>query len=99
MGAQFVLDTVESADLTELARTSRMPVLATSLQATDSLYDQDLRLPQAWVFGNEGQGVSAQLLSLVSKYVIISQAKNTVESLNVASSATVCLFEQYRQRL
>lgn len=63
---------------------------ATSLQATASLYEEDLREPSAWLFGNEGQGISAQLEQLLDGKVIISQAETAVESLNVAASVAVC---------
>ena len=52
----------------------------------------------AWIFGNEGSGVSEEVLSKVKKKVIIPQV-GEIESLNVAMAATVCLAEQARQRL
>lgn len=98
MGAQFSVDIFEAADLEDVIKNSSVPVLATSLQASESLYQQQLRQPVAWLFGNEGQGVSSQLEALVSRKIIIPQADTTVESLNVAAAAAVCLFEQVRQR-
>jgi TrmH family RNA methyltransferase len=62
-----------------------------------SLYDLDLRLPCAWLFGNEGRGVSETLLALCSQRLSIPQHR-AVESLNVAASAAICLFEQVRQQ-
>jgi RNA methyltransferase, TrmH family len=97
MGAHFLLSIVEDADLAGVIRAARVPVLATSSHATQSLYDQDLRVPVAWLFGNEGQGVSPALLSLASKTISIPQAGG-IESLNVAASAAICFFEQRRQR-
>lgn len=99
MGAQFSLEIFEAADLAGIIRTSEVPVLATSLQATESIYNQDLRQPTAWLFGNEGQGISVELESLVSKKVIIPQAGSAVESLNVAVATAICLYEQLRQRM
>lgn len=98
MGAQFGLQIYEAANLADVIKASTVNVLATSLQGVESLYSQDLRTPNAWLFGNEGQGVSAELQSLVSKKVIIPQANTAVESLNVAAAAAVCLYEQLRQR-
>ena len=98
MGAHFVLEIVENADLCALLAAARVPVLATSSHADGTLYERDLSKPVAWLFGNEGQGVSATLLSAASARISIPHL-GEVESLNVAASAAVCLFEQVRQRL
>ncbi|HZW22602.1 RNA methyltransferase [Noviherbaspirillum sp.] len=97
MGAHFALQIAENADLASLIRTSRIPVLATSSHASRRIYDIDLAKPVAWLFGHEGQGVSEELLSLASERVSIPHL-GPMESLNVAASAAVCLFEQVRQR-
>ena len=52
----------------------------------------------AWVFGNEGEGIAPALQERLGLRLTIPQAAG-VESLNVAASAAVCLFEQRRQRL
>ena len=97
MGAHFVLDIIEDVDLEALIREATVPVLATSLQADASLYDADLAAPAAWLFGQEGRGVAPDLLALATMRLIIPQQPK-VESLNVAASAAICLFEQRRQR-
>ena len=51
----------------------------------------------AWVLGQEGQGVSGELLELATHRVAIPH-DGQVESLNVAACAAVCFFEQLRQR-
>ncbi len=96
MGAHLALTIYENCDLSDLIANSTTQVLATSLEATESIYDIDLSQPTAWLFGNEGQGVSSELLSLDVKKVIIPQNPH-VESLNVAAATAVCLFEQSRQ--
>ena len=98
MGAHFVLEIFENADLPALVRGAQVPVLATSGYAADSLYDPalDLSRPVAWVLGHEGQGVSDELLNLASRRVAVPHA-GQVESLNVAACAAVCFFEQLRQ--
>lgn len=98
MGAQFQIEVIENADLKQLISSSQLPVYGTSLQTTASLYDLDLRQPSGWLFGNEGRGASQELLDLCRQQVFIPQS-SAVESLNVAASAAVCLFEQLRQRL
>lgn len=97
MGAHFALKIYENVDLAEVIKTATVPVYATTLQAKQSIYDTDLTKAVAWIVGNEGQGVSRELLSLEVEQVIIPQ-NSEVESLNVAAATAVCLFEQYRQR-
>jgi TrmH family RNA methyltransferase len=98
MGAHFVLEIFENADLAGLVRGARVPVLATSGYAAQQLWDLDLRGPSAWLLGHEGQGVSAELLALATHRVAIPHL-GKVESLNVAACAAVCFFEQSRQQL
>lgn len=96
MGAHAALRIYENIDIKALIQTARVPVFATSLDAKKTIYEQDLSGSVAWLFGNEGSGVSQELLSLDVQKVIIPQNKQ-VESLNVAASVAVCLFEQLRQ--
>lgn len=98
MGAHFLLEIAENADLLALVRNAAVPVLATSSHATQTVYDTDLGRPVAWLFGHEGQGVSEELLAHASHQVAIPHL-GKVESLNVAASAAVCFFEQVRQGL
>ena len=98
MGAHFQLDIVEYADLQQLITTSTVPVYATDSHAQKTIYQMNLTQPCAWLFGNEGQGISELLLSCVTERLTIPQQAG-VESLNVASAAAVCLFEQKRQCL
>ena len=66
--------------------------------ADQDLYDlgDELLDPHAWVFGNEGAGVDAELLA-IAKGVIVPQDP-CVESLNVGAAAAICLFEMRRVR-
>jgi TrmH family RNA methyltransferase len=98
MGAHFLLQIFEHADLSELMEHAAIPVLATSSHARQQIYDIDLRSPSAWLFGHEGQGVSEALLRMTAHRLSVPHL-GPVESLNVAASAAVCLFEQVRQRL
>ena len=97
MGAHFLLQIAENSDLAELIRTATVPVLATSSHADRQLYDVDLTQPVAWLFGHEGQGVADDLLALATQRIGIPQHA-AMESLNVAASAAICLFEQVRQQ-
>ncbi|AJP48225.1 hypothetical protein PG1C_06655 [Rugosibacter aromaticivorans] len=96
-GAHFNLRIREQADLAAtLAICSGMPV-ATVAREGVSLYALDLSQPIVWLFGNEGAGLSAELIAAVQQRVTIPLA-TTSESLNVAAAAAVCLFEAVRQR-
>lgn len=98
MGAHFLLSIIENADLPALIDHASIPVLATSSHASSTIYDADLTQPVAWLFGHEGQGVSATLLSRASRTVGIPHLGD-VESLNVAACAAICFFEQVRQQI
>jgi RNA methyltransferase, TrmH family len=96
MGAHFELNVHEGADLKSLVQKSSIPVIATSSHAAHSLYELDLRGEIAWLMGHEGQGVSEELMSIVTHQAGIPHA-GKIESLNVAASAAICFFEQLRQ--
>lgn len=96
MGAHFALTVYENVELAEVIQAATVPVYATTLQATQTIYEVDLSGPAAWIVGNEGQGVSSALLDLKVEQVIIPQNPD-VESLNVAAATAICLFEQRRQ--
>lgn len=97
MGGHFALSIHEHADLFNVAAVFEGTIFATSLQATNSLYDCKLKENIAFAFGNEGAGLS-QELSNVCRQLITIPMPGKVESLNVAAAAAVCLFEAARQR-
>lgn len=73
-------------------------VLATGLgKQSTSLYELDLTLPTALLFGNEEEGLSAEALSLADGNFLIPQA-GFAESLNISVACAVSLFEARRQR-
>lgn len=98
MGAHFVLEIAEDVDLAMLIKQASVPIYATQPDALKTIYTTDLRAPSAWLFGHEGQGVSEQLLALATERLSIPQTTQ-VESLNVAASVAICLFEQRRQQI
>ena len=100
MGAHFLLKFSNRADLTRWYAAYQQPVWATALSEINNhdLYQLDLSAPCAWIFGNEGKGVSQAMQKMSTGTVKIPMLGAT-ESLNVAMAATVCLFEQMRQRL
>lgn len=94
MGAHFRLDLVEGMDESALAALS-VPLLGTSSHAAAALGDAGLPSPCAWVFGNEGEGMSAGLAARCVLQVRIHQPGGE-ESLNVGAAAAVCLYESAR---
>ncbi len=97
MGGHFVLELFESVPHEALLARLKLPLVATVLQGGQVLYRANLRPPLAWIFGNEGEGVDPHLLARIGQGLTIPQQPD-VESLNVAASAAICLFEQRRQR-
>lgn len=98
MGAHLGLAIHEHAALAPMLADFAGDVVATSLDARESLYDLDLRRPVAWLFGNEGAGLSSEVAALATRRVRIPMPGAT-ESLNVSAAAAVCLFEQVRQNV
>lgn len=97
MGGHFVLSIHEHADLPAVAAGFQGQVFAAAPAAKTSLYDCDLRGKLAFVFGNEGAGLSENLLHAISRHITIPMPGG-VESLNVGAATAVCLFEAARQR-
>ncbi len=95
MGAHFVLALHEQQVLSEVAAQC-VVVVATTLSATQLLYETDLTGQVAFLFGNEGAGLSPDLLARATCQVTIPMP-GKVESLNVAAAAAICLFERVRQ--
>lgn len=100
MGAHFLLTIHERVNLIQWRKHYHDRILATALTEYNnfSLYELDLHQPSAWIFGNEGAGVSPEMLTNASATVKIPMLGAT-ESLNIAQAATICLFEQMRQRI
>ncbi|MDO8464315.1 MAG: RNA methyltransferase [Gallionella sp.] len=98
MGGHFALNIHERQDLPGVAVAFPGMLLAASLQTTHSLYDCDLRGKVAFLIGNEGAGLSADLLNLATHQIAIPMPGKT-ESLNAAAATAICLFETVRQQL
>ncbi|MBK6973854.1 MAG: RNA methyltransferase [Sterolibacteriaceae bacterium] len=98
MGAHLALAIHEPAAPARLLAGFAGDIVATAPDAPESLYELDLRQPVAWLFGNEGAGLSPEVAALATRKVCIPMADRT-ESLNVSAAAAVCLFEQVRQNM
>jgi TrmH family RNA methyltransferase len=70
-------------------------VLAADVKGGDLLAarkDGVLAEPTAWVFGNEARGLPDEALELVDR-VITVPIYGRAESMNLATAASVCLYE------
>ena len=96
-GAHFALTILEDADLGAFMADYRGTTAVTCLDGATPLYEARWQDPLAWVFGAEGQGVSASLAAAARLRIRIPMP-GAVEALNVAAAAAVCLFECLRRR-
>ncbi len=79
-------------------RRQGLTILATGLgEGANDLYDVDLRLPTALVFGNEMRGVSEEAARRADGLIAIPMM-GMVESLNISVACAVTLYEALRQR-
>jgi len=95
-GAHFALTIHEQVDLSACVDRLAVPLAVTTLEQATDLYATKLPSLCAWVFGNEGQGVAADLQAS-AKFRVRIDHTDAVESLNVGVAAALCLFEQRRQ--
>ncbi len=99
MGALFRLPVVEadSGELLAAIRRHGLYLAAASGDASLAYDSFDWRLPAAVVIGNEGGGVSKDMLAAANEIVSVPMAGG-VESLNAAIAMSVIFFEAARQR-
>jgi RNA methyltransferase, TrmH family len=74
-----------------------LQVLATTVDGEISLDDADLSRPTAWLFGQEAHGLPTELAEAATHRVRIPMP-GSAESLNVASAASICLYQSARAR-
>ena len=76
-----------------------LQVLATTIDGEVSLDGAALDAPTAWLFGPESHGLPSELAKMATHRVRIPMP-GSAESLNVASAASICLYQSARtQRL
>lgn len=78
-------------------KSAGVQTVATSPRAERHVDQLDCTIPTAVIIGNEGAGVSDELLSRCDNLVTIPQATG-FESLNAAVSTGIVLYEIHRQR-
>lgn len=100
VGEWFRLAVATEQDLFKviaLHRQQGIQIVATSPQAAKNYWEIDFQHPSLIVLGNEGAGLSEQLLALADERVKIP-LENRVESLNVAIANALLVYEASRQR-
>lgn len=97
VGQWFRLPVVTNQNLSQLVEQQQgVQIIATTSQATKTYWEVDFTRPSLILLGNEGAGLSAQLLDLADIHIKIPLA-NHVESLNVAIATALLLYEAQRQ--
>lgn len=99
-GAWFHIPMMVSFDLSTVINNYQqtgVQVIATLPTATQPYWEIDFTKPTLILLGNEGAGLSQELVTLADKIVSIPLGKR-VESLNVAIACALLLYEGKRQR-
>jgi RNA methyltransferase, TrmH family len=87
----------EAAQVVTAFSAAGLQVLATTVDGEVSLDEADLSGPTAWLFGPEAQGLPTELAETATHRVHIPMP-GSAESLNVASAASICLYQSARSR-
>ena len=98
MGAIFRVPFVNSSNLAEtidILKSNSVTVYGAALSGKN-LFDESLSGNTAFLIGNEGNGLSDEILAKADKLIKIPM-KGKVESLNAAISASILCYEAYRQ--
>lgn len=99
VGQCFRLPVVTNQDLPGLVKQQQqqgVQIIATTSQATQTYWEVDFTRPSLILLGNEGAGLSSELIDLADVQLKIPLA-NQVESLNVAVATALILYEAQRQ--
>jgi RNA methyltransferase, TrmH family len=99
MGASFRVPIQENAGFDEVlswATTGRLETTACDISAIEAYSQIDWKKPRLLIFGSEAHGLTSVEIAKVSELIQIPMANN-VESLNLAVSAGIIMFEAKRQ--
>ncbi len=98
MGSIFHLPILELKDFQTLEKiiSSGFKLIVSSLEGENSFYNENLKGKVIIAVGNEGNGVSDEILSRAATKVKIPMPGNA-ESLNVAIASSIMMFEYVRQ--
>jgi TrmH family RNA methyltransferase len=101
MGSIFRIPVVrigDSSAFLKLCKKKGFQTVATVVTGEKTHFDIDLKEPTVVILGQEGAGLPQDIMDEVDLRVRIPMAA-TIDSLNVATSAAVVLYEAMRQRM
>lgn len=101
MGSIYRLPIITNVDLEQVIKKLKdknINILAAKLEGSKYHYTLDLKKPTCFLIGNEGKGLSTNLIDLATEHVKIPML-GKAESLNAAISAGILLYEAVRQRM
>lgn len=97
MGSLFHIPIITNGvEMLDILRCEGYKLAVTSLQASKSIFEEDLTQKLILVIGNEGSGVTEEMIEKAEVLLKIPMPGGA-ESLNAAVAASVILFEQVRQ--
>lgn len=101
MGTVFRLPIVHTTDLCEalesLHQEYQINIIAAHPDGELSIQEMDFASGTCFVYGNEGEGISENILKVCTARIAIPMMNGT-DSLNVASASAVFLYEARKQR-
>ncbi len=100
MGGAFRLPVIVEPSIDDAiarARKHRLQVVATTARGGRTPFDIDLTRPSMVIVGNEGAGLAESVVRQADQNLTIPM-RERVDSLNVAVSAALIVYEAYRQR-
>lgn len=100
MGSIFYVPIIYDNNLEsiEILKNSGFKLVVSSLDTDKNFYDVDLKNKSIIVVGNEGNGVSSELMEMADVKAKIPMPGGA-ESLNVSIAASIMMFEAVRQKL
>ncbi len=100
MGAAFRLPIWENAEFSEVlnwAKNNDFNTICADINAEKSYTEIDWKMPKLLIFGSEAHGLSENERDQINESLVIPM-ENEVESLNLAVSCGIILFESKRQK-
>ncbi len=93
-GMLFHVNIIENdlVDIISILKASKIPIYGTAVSNGHDVASIENKGAYALIMGNEGSGVSSDLLDLCDKYLYIKTNSN-VESLNVSIATSILLYE------
>lgn len=100
MGSIFNIPIIEVKNLEEVIELKKngFKIVVSSLDTNKNFYEVDLKNKVIIAVGNEGNGISEEVMGICDEKVKIPMPGNA-ESLNVAIAASIMMFEAVRQNI